>query len=81
LHFFTFRYTSAIKIKAKDISGLTSAPFTCFIIPGKMTQSEQVKAQNAQSEQVKAQNAQSEHVKGCFNTDLGYTSLFINILG
>jgi hypothetical protein len=34
-----------------------------------------------QSEQVKAQNAQSEHVKGCFNTDLGYTSLFINILG
>jgi hypothetical protein len=46
-----------------------------------MTQSEQVKAQNAQSEQVKAQNVQSEHVKGCFNTDLGYTSLFINILG
>ena len=58
-------------MKAKDISGLTSAPFTCFIIPGKMTQ----------NKQVKAQNAHSEHVKGCFNTDLGYTSLFINILG
>jgi len=43
-------------MKAKDISSLTNAPFTCFIIQGKMTQNEQVKAQNVQSEHVKGWN-------------------------